>query len=268
MKEFKDQMHQTIRLSEMPRRIVSLVPSQTELLYDLGLKEEVVGITKFCIYPDEWYRSKKRVGGTKDVSLDKLISLQPDLIIGNKEENEQSNILEIQQHFPIWMSDIFNLEDAYEMIIHIGELIDKKENALNLVSKIRNEFTELEVFVNNTKANKKLKVAYFIWNKPYYIVGQNTFVNSMLEMCGFENFTHLERYPTFEFEENNLPDLIFLSSEPYPFKQKHIDLLQKKYPSTKVFLVDGEMFSWYGSRLQYAPKYFIELLKTIYDFDK
>ena len=268
MIEFKDQMHQTIRLSEMPRRIVSLVPSQTELLYDLGLRDEVVGITKFCIYPDEWFREKKRVGGTKNISLAKLKSLNPDLIIGNKEENEKSNIEEIQADFPVWLSDIYTLDDAYEMIHQIGELVNREENAEELVKKIASEFEKLDDFIQSNQLKKRLKVSYFIWKDPYYVVGKNTFVDCMLEKCGFENFNTIERYPEFMFDETNLPDFIFLSSEPFPFKTKHVEELQKKYPSTKVIIVDGEMFSWYGSRLQYAPTYFIELLKIIYDFDK
>ena len=95
-----------IELKSAPRRIVSLVPSQTELLYDLGLEDRVVGITKFCVHPDYWRKTKKIIGGTKNFDFDTIRSLQPDLILGNKEENYQQGIAELKKEFPVWMSDI------------------------------------------------------------------------------------------------------------------------------------------------------------------
>jgi ABC-type Fe3+-hydroxamate transport system substrate-binding protein len=106
---FTDQMGHTISLAQSPQRIVSLVPSQTELLYDLGLDEETVGITKFCIHPEEWFRTKTRIGGTKQFHFDKIDALKPDLILGNKEENEELQIRRLQESYPVWMSDIHNL---------------------------------------------------------------------------------------------------------------------------------------------------------------
>src|SRR5690348_418993 len=109
------------QLNFKPKRIISLVPSQTELLYDLGLNEEVVGITKFCIHPEEWFLSKTRIGGTKKIDFEKIKSLKPDLIIGNKEENEESQIKELMKDYCVWMSDIKNLDDAVSMINSVGE---------------------------------------------------------------------------------------------------------------------------------------------------
>ena len=117
-------MNRTIRLGATPRRIVSLVPSQTELLYDLGLEERVVGITKFCIHPKEWYRSKVRIGGTKNVNFDKVKTLRPDLIIGNKEENFKEDIEALEEIAPVWMSDIFTLDDSLEMINQLGSVLN------------------------------------------------------------------------------------------------------------------------------------------------
>lgn len=123
---FKDQLGQHIELTQIPKRIISLVPSQSELLWDLGLRDELIGITKFCIRPNEMFKFKDRVGGTKTLDIQKIRSLKPDLIIGNKEENEYGQIKELQNEFPIWMSDIYNLKDAYKMISDIGELVHKK----------------------------------------------------------------------------------------------------------------------------------------------
>ena len=259
MKEFIDQMNNTIRLSGVPRRIVSLVPSQTELLFHLGLGDRVVGITKFCIHPNEWFKNKSRVGGTKDVDFEKVKSLNPDLIIGNKEENEKQNIEELKSIAPVWMSDIFTLEDALEMILKLGELVGSEEKSIEISSKIRTNFEYLKL--SQSKLNKQHKVLYLIWRKPFLAAGKNTFIDDMLSRCGFENSVTDNRYPEINFKSINSPDFIFLSSEPYPFKENHMSELQVIYPNAKILLVDGEMFSWYGSRLIEAPNYFENLLK-------
>ncbi len=256
MKTYVDQMNQIIRLGDKPNRIISLVPSQTELLHDLGLEEEVVGITKFCIHPNKWFRTKNSVGGTKNVNFDKVKSLNPDLIIGNKEENSKEDIEELKKIAPVWMSDIFNLKDALISIAEIGKITGKESESLNLSAIIQKEFKILKEAVSNSP---KTTVLYFIWNEPRFVAGKNTFIDDMLTRCGLINLSSTERYP--EVEKGLSPDYIFLSSEPYPFKEKHVAEFQKTYTTSKIIIVDGEMFSWYGSRLKFAPKYFMELLK-------
>lgn len=262
--EASDQMGRKIFLPALPKRIVSLVPSQTELLYDLGLENELVGITKFCIHPETVFRTKARVGGTKKIDFAKIRALNPDLIIGNKEENEKEQIEALMHDFPVWMSDIKNLEDACEMIHKIGEITGTQSKALEITSKIKTDFHELK---NSIFPLNKVKVAYFIWKDPYMTIGGDTFINHILEALNFENVfkTKPGRYPEITLEEIILakPKFIFLSSEPYPFKEKHIEGLQKIAPGSTIRLVDGEMFSWYGSRLLHAPKYFRKLLNTI-----
>lgn len=263
MKEYTDQMNQTIHLSATPRRIVSLVPSQTELLYDLGLDEEIVGITKFCIHPKEWFKSKNRVGGTKDISIAKVLKLNPDLLIGNKEENEKENIESLKSQFPVWMSDIYTLQDALEMIEKIGELVGKSEKAIEISTLIKNSFDQFKIENSERFKGKSPSVLYLIWRNPYLSAGKNTFIDSILSECGFSNFIKEERYPEIDFKSKDYPDYIFLSSEPYPFKEKHIKELEEIYQNSKVVLVDGEMFSWYGSRLLMASKYFQELIEKV-----
>lgn len=253
---FKDQMQRTIRLGHVPERIVSLVPSQTELLYDLGLGDRVVGITKFCIHPEEWFRSKTRVGGTKNVDIAKVMALQPDLIIGNKEENQKEDILALEKLAPVWMSDIYTIDDSLAMIKDLGAILKVEDKAEALQHTIRSEFESLQPL------KKAASVLYLIWKDPYMAVGPNTFVHHILtHHLGFTNATNQERYPVLELSDfQPSPEYIFLSSEPYPFKDKHIDELQVLYPSAKIMLVDGEYFSWYGSRLVGAPAYFTQLL--------
>ncbi len=262
---FTDQLHRKIALSFPPKRIISLVPSQTELLYDLGVRDEVVGITKFCVHPEEWFRGKTRVGGTKKYNLEKIKQLQPDLIIGNKEENEKEQIEELMKHYPVWMSDIYTLKNALNMIACIGALVDKNEEATNLKLQIELEFSQ---FVNRQSTIVNPKVAYFIWRKPYMVVGGNTFINEMLATCGFNNVfasANLTRYP--EVTEQQIvdahPEFILLSSEPYPFKEKHVVEFQSICPKAKIIIVDGEIFSWYGSRLLQAPEYFEKLVHSL-----
>ncbi len=258
-----DQLGRTISLRENPKRIISLVPSQTELLYDLELNEEVIGITKFCIHPEEWFRTKIRVGGTKKIDFDKIKSLQPDLIIGNKEENEESQVKELMKDYTVWMSDVKNLDDALQMIELVGELVGKKEKAAKLISDIKVNFQNLLPYSFSTN---ELSAAYIIWRQPMMTVGADTFINDMLKRCSFKNvFDNKKRYPEISAKELQAanPDLILLSSEPYPFQEKHISEFQSICPNARVMTVDGEIFSWYGSRLIKAPAYFISLIQLI-----
>jgi ABC-type Fe3+-hydroxamate transport system substrate-binding protein len=236
-----------------------VVPSQTELLFYLGLNDEVIGITKFCIHPADKFKSTTKIGGTKQLDLAKIKSLKPDLIIANKEENERGQLEELMQHFPVWISDIYNLADAFEMIERVGELINREREAGVLSNSINRNFNSFNSPLRN------LRVAYFIWRKPYMVAGKNTFIDSMLQKCGLINAFEPERYP--EVDAGMLikakPDIILLSSEPYPFKEKHIAELKAIIPSATIKLVDGEMFSWYGSRLLEAPVYFDGLVKNL-----
>lgn len=254
-----DQMGRELILPKKPQRIVSLVPSQTELLFDLNLNSEVVGITKFCIHPEEWFRTKKRIGGTKQLNIELIRELQPDLIIGNKEENEKSQIEILQKEFPVWMSDISTLEDALQMIRGIGILTSASTLADQIVMQIKKNFKSL------LKTDKKLSTLYFIWHNPNMCAGTETFIHDMLENCGLKNASPGNRYP--ELTDDDIvrlnPQLILLSSEPYPFKEKHLEHFRKLLPQTQVELVDGEMFSWYGSRLLKSPSYFNKFLAEL-----
>lgn len=259
MIESTDQLNMTIRLEDFPVRIVSLVPSQTELLYDLQLEEQVVGITKFCIHPDNWFQSKQRVGGTKNVNIEKVRELRPDLIIGNKEENTQSDIEQLREIAPVWMSDIDTLEHALEMIIEIGKLTNRAAESKHIADAIRINFEQLRQAIT-----KKWTCLYFMWKDPYFTVGTNTFIHAMIEACGGINLQTVPRYPEWDFSQSISPDVILLSTEPYPFNESHRAFFNEKYPTANIFLVDGEYFSWYGSRLEKAPAYFNELVAAIH----
>lgn len=260
MPSFRDQAGNTISLNGFPKRIVSIVPSQTELLYDLGLEESVVGITKFCIYPDKWFRSKQRVGGTKDLHIAVIRQLRPDLIIANKEENEKAQVELLAAEFPVWISDIKNLEGALHMIQSIGEITDRREKASTMIHQIRENFKQL------VPLSPPIPSAYFIWQEPYMTIGGDTFISDMMQRCGLDNIFHnSHRYPetsVHELRDKNCR-LLLLSSEPFPFKEKHAFQLQSLLPDTKIVLADGEYFSWYGSRLLQSPAYFRQLIQSL-----
>ncbi len=247
-----DQLNREIELSKNPLRIISVVPSQTELLFDLGLDEEVVGITKFCIHPNEWFRSKTRIGGTKNLNLDRIDELQPTLIIANKEENDQHQIEVLAQKYPVWISDIQTIEDALRMIKQVGLLVNREERANEIIDSI--SFNRNQQHIKQTN----LSILYLIWYNPVMVAGTDTFIHEMIEAAGFKNAITKNRYPTLTFEEIQTlnPDVVLLSSEPFPFKEKHIQEMQLILPNANMKLVDGELFSWYGSRILKSFEYF------------
>jgi ABC-type Fe3+-hydroxamate transport system substrate-binding protein len=257
--DFTDQLNRTITLNKPARRIVSLVPSQTEFLFDLGLDKEVVGITNFCIHPKEKYLSKNRIGGTKSPDIERIKTLNPDLIIANKEENNKADIDVLKKHFPVWVSDVNSLKDAYAMMISVGQLTGREKEACFLRHTIEQSFKTLPLF------SSPLSTIYLIWNRPYMAAGNDTFITHLLEKVGLKNIIGATRYPEISLErlQELAPDTLLLSSEPYPFNEKHRKELQDLLPSTKVTIVDGELFSWYGSRLQYSSSYFIKLINNL-----
>jgi ABC-type Fe3+-hydroxamate transport system substrate-binding protein len=252
---FVDQMGRSVEVPFPPKRIISLVPSQTELLHYMGLENEVVGITKFCIYPTEWFKTKIRVGGTKQLKINEILALNPDLVIGNKEENTKEDIEELEKNgISVWMSDINSFDEALEMIHQVGVICGKESQADDLLRQIRIGFEEI------SQVGKGRSVLYFIWDEPTFVVGKNTFIDSVLTKVGFINNCDLNRYPELTELKNPNPDFVFLSSEPFPFAEQHIERFQQLFPEAKVQLVDGEMCSWYGSRMLESVRYFGKLM--------
>ncbi|MBS0031928.1 helical backbone metal receptor [Chitinophaga sp. 22321] len=249
---FSDQLNRSITLARPPQRIISLVPSQTELLYSLGLDKEVVGITKFCVHPLTWFREKTRVGGTKNIHRHIIDQLKPDLIIANKEENLASDVEPLMKDYPVWVSNIQTLEDAYEMITGIGAITHREAAATALLTQIKAGFAALPVQAN------RVPTAYLIWRDPWMVAGGDTFIHEILGVCGLHNvFAGELRYPAVTAAQlaSSGCELVLLSSEPYPFREKHIAELRAILPAARIMLVDGEMFSWYGSRLLEASTY-------------
>lgn len=257
-----DQLQREVYLERDPQRIISLVPSQTELLVYLGLEEQIVGVTKFCVHPPYLRKEKTVVGGTKKVNYEKIKRLKPDIILCNKEENTEEMVLELEKIAPVHVSEIFNFQDVLVLHEMYGKIFGCSDNTTKLNNDLLQKKKEFEL----TVSPKPRKVVYFIWRKPWMVTGGNTFINYLLELNGWENIfkNRSSRYPEIDLEELKKiqPELVLLSSEPFPFQKKHIKEI-KKHLEVPVELVDGEYFSWYGSRLLEAFDYFTALQRQL-----
>lgn len=257
MKIHTDQIGILHTFKKTPQRIVSLVPSQTELLFDLGLESKIVGITKFCVHPYHLKSTRKIVGGTKKVHFEKIRALQPDIIICNKEENTLEIVEELRKIAPVWVTDIITLEDNFQMITDFGQLFNCGIEAKKWNDKIYFALSDFKNFIQEKPINK---VAYFIWKNPYMVAGSSNFINELLTLNHFKNiYLDKGRYPEIELKKMRIegdPDIIFLSSEPFPFKEEDGNEIAKFVENAQIIVVDGEMFSWYGSRLLKAFDYF------------
>jgi len=245
-------------------RIVSLVPSQTELLHDLGLEDQIVGITKFCVHPYHYLSTKTKVGGTKQIKVEKIKALNPDIILCNKEENTKEIVEACQQICEVHVSELYTIQDTLELIIYYGERFNKRTTAKNIVDKINYKLADFKHFI---KDKPKVKVAYFIWRNPWMVAANNTFIDYILNLNNFENiYKNLERYPEVDItkiQAEGDPDVVLLSSEPYPFKDEHAFEIGRVAHHPKTIFVDGELFSWYGTRLLKAFDYFKLLRERI-----
>ncbi|WP_353150007.1 helical backbone metal receptor [Chryseobacterium sp.] len=240
-------------------KIVSLVPSITEALFDLGPTEhEVVGRTKFCIHPKDKVKNVTIIGGTKNINIEKIKALQPDLILANKEENIKEQVEALMNNFKVTVTNIETIEDNYYLLKNLGKLLGKEERA---------QLFNLKIYdiLNQAQLDTPVKAAYLIWRNPYMTIGSDTFIHKILTEIGFENiFKDKTRYPVITTEDLTEADVIMLSSEPFPFKEKHIDELKAFYPDKKIMIVDGEAFSWYGTHIAKCEHYFKELLAEIH----
>ena len=241
-KTYIDQLGREVVLSEIPKRIICLVPSITELVAYFEMDEEVVGITKFCVYPTTWFQNKERVGGTKNIDIDKVSSLHPDLIIGNKEENTKDDIAALMAIAPVWMSDVNSIEDANNLVASLAEIFNKQNKGQALIGDLK------KYFLSHASEGAGKSVLYFIWHSPGFVAGKNTYIDSYLTAIGYQNCVIMDRYPDISTLESLDPDVVLLSSEPFPFNKSHVTYYKELFPNAEIKLVDGERYSWYGVR--------------------
>ncbi len=253
----KDHLGRNVQIEQNLNRIISLVPSQTETILELSNPSILIGRTKFCIHPRGVVEDIQKIGGTKNLNLDLIRSIKPQLIIANKEENNKDQVLACAEFCPVWVSDIKSPEDGIKLINDFGVILQAKDKANALIKAIA---TGRKVFDQRTIQTKR--AAYLIWKDPFMSVGKDTYIHHTMKSAGFINiFADQYRYPSCTLDEiiERHPEIILLSSEPFPFKEKHISELSRYIPETKIILVDGEMFSWYGSKMRKAYPYFSEI---------
>lgn len=260
MLQINDPLGNSFSLESTPKRIVSLVPSLTETLYDLGLEDKIVGITKFCVHPFHLKSTKKIIGGTKKVHYEKIRLLQPDFIIANKEENTEEMVIELRKICPVWVTEIVTVEDVLQTITDFGTLFNCRTEARKWKDKISYVY---EDFLKFSKDLSTRKAAYFIWKNPYMVAGSDTFIDVLMQLNQFDNcYKNQDRYPEIlldVMEKEYDPEVILLSSEPYPFKDEDAFEIGRNTHHAKTVFVDGEMFSWYGTRLHKSFGYFKQL---------
>lgn len=180
LKEVNDHLGRTVTYNFPPKKIVSLCPAITETLYALNLDENIIGRTKYCIFPKGKCEQAAIVGGTKQINLDKILELSPDLIIAEREENTKEIVELLEQTFPVYVAEVQSITDAHRMIRDIGMITDRVVKAGSLSKSID------QAFQNLPKINE-VRAAYVIWRKPYMVVGKDTYINSILEKLGLVN---------------------------------------------------------------------------------
>ena len=259
MRTITDHIGRQVTCPTEPKRIISICPAITETLFTLEAEEQLVGRTKYCIFPKGQVEKLTAVGGTKEVNIDIIQQLQPDLILAEKEENTEEIVKQLEQIAPVFVAEVQSIADGYRLITTLGMLTNRKEKATELAAASEAGFHAL------TKQERG-RAAYVIWRKPYMVVGATTYINDVLGRLGFDNpFAQREgRYPSVskeQFQEAQL-DVLFLASEPFPYSEKYIAEFQAFLPNTKIILVDGEMF-WYGAKMVEATVYFTELAKQL-----
>lgn len=251
-----DQTGNSLYFSKPPEKLVCLVPSLTETIADAGLENHLAGITKFCVHPMSLRDKVRIIGGTKNPRVKDIFALKPDLIIANKEENRHEDIEAFRQFTQVYVSDIKTSHDV-SLFLSFLQTLYKTDGCHHLIEQIEN--------LHNLPVRLKIPTCYLIWKDPLMTIGNDTFIHHMMEKYGFSNvFGNKLRYPQISYskiEEYN-PEIIMLSTEPYPFKETDISNLSHMFPASKVVLVDGEMFSWYGSRIIKANGYLNQLYSS------
>lgn len=255
-----DAVGRPVRLPAPPRRIVSLVPSITELLHDLDLGDRVAGLTRFCERPDHWREAKTIVGGTKNVDADRVAELDANLVIANREENEKADVQALARQVPVYVTDVKTVPDALDMIRAVGRLTDRADPASAMANTIQQRFDALP-------SADPVPTAYLIWRDPYMAAGGDTFIHDVMQRGGFENvFADRSRYPEVTVDDLAASGarLILCSSEPFPFHQKErFTAYLRASLDAHVEIADGQLFSWYGSRLLDTPPYLGSLRERV-----
>lgn len=257
----KDQLGREHRFEQVPTRIVSLVPAVTETLFDLGLEDELVGITSACMHPYHLRVTKENVGEPQAIEVEQLKLLLPDIIIASPRENSLETIERLRAVSTVWLVDVRTMEQNIQLIELLGQLFNKRTEARKWVDKIHFGQRDLMDFVRDKSS---FKVAYFVGKDPFVVAGEGTLTQELLALNKFENVyaTRVEPYPEVEIRKIRIqgdPELVFLPSLPYAFQEEDAFEIGRFTHHGKTIFVEGEMFSWYGTRIAKAFDYFKQI---------
>lgn len=241
-------------------RIVSLVPSITELLCDLGLAPLMVGRTGFCIHPADTVRDIPKVGGTKDVNVEKIRRLAPTHLVVNIDENEKPTVEALAQWVPhVIVTHPLAPRDNLELYRLLGGIFERERQAEAMCAAFEEEYAALEAAPKGLPQT----LLYCIWKDPWMTVARDTYIANMMALAGWNSWQAPDdaRYPAFQWSDavGHAIDGVLLSTEPYRFTEAHADALEKQV-GKPVQLIDGEMMSWYGSRAIRGLRYLRELI--------
>lgn len=254
-----DASGKTLTLSAPPRRIVSLIPSTTELLCDLGLADALVGVTVYCSEPRDIVRTRTKVGGEKDPDLAAIRALAPDLVIANVEENVREHVETLRGWgLPVWVTYPRTVAEGLAMIRDLGEVTGTQARAQAMLAELQPLYESVSA---QTAARPPVDVFYAIWRNPYMTVNRDTYISDLLRVCGARNVfaDRSERYPALTLDEvaSRRPAVIVLPDEPFRFRRAHLADFAG-YPEVpavrdgRIHLVDGKPFSWHGARVAQA----------------
>lgn len=257
----KDQLGREHKFDETPKRIVSLVPSVTETLFDLGLEDQLIGITTACTHPYQLQVTKETIGETKNVAIEQVKLLHPDIIIANIEENTLEQIEQLKDICPVWLTHVRTMDQNIQLIEVLGQLFNKRIEARKWIDKIQFGLRDLMDFVSGKPEHK---VAYFVGRDPFIVAGEGTLIQEFLTLNQFENVyaSRIAPYPEIELKKIRIegdPEVVFLPTIPYPFKEEDAFEIGRFTHHGKTVFVDGEMFTWYGTHVCKAFEYFKQI---------
>lgn len=256
---FVDASGVAVSMPAPPRRIVSLIPSITEILFALGLGDAVAGCTVYCTQPPEGVATKTRVGGEKNPKLDLIRDLGADLVVANIEENLREHVETLRAWgIPVYVTYPRTVADGIRLVRELGAVTGAAARGAEIAAALDSRLAEIRA---GREERRRARVFCPIWRNPYMTINGDTYVHDMLAACGGENvFARLpKRYPEISLADVALarPDVILLPDEPYRFRRAHIADFSP-YPDMpamrdgRIHLVDGKLLSWYGPRIEHA----------------
>ena len=241
-------------------RIVSFVPSTTETIFELGASERLVGVTRFCVRPANAAEGRVVIGGTKAPRIDRILALEPDLVLANREENRKEDVEELRRSLEVFVAYPRGVDDAVSDIRKLSRLVGARENGEHLAEAIESARAKL-------RPRERFRYLYLIWQEPFMVAGADTFIDALLAEAGGVNRAPggRGRYPTMTEEEirDSGAEELLLATEPFPFDDGHAESLGARFPEQRLRVVDGQLLSWHGARLRAAFPYLVELAAAL-----